>query len=393
MLVMAFISMILSSCGGFKDTSTVMSGKFINSVTEPGELQAVKASFITMPQINWQYGYQFKIIGLVDHGALVHRGDSIIKLDASSVYKFILEMEDRLENELAAENKQAVQSENNIQELSAQLKSEQASYDLKKLEVERSRFDTQVKRRIKELEFRQAEIKLNKVKRNLEIKPVIDDYDRRIQSIKVMQRRNDIRNARETLKNFLIRAPLDGTFQVAVNEFTQNPQIFRLGDSPYQGQMIASIPDISKMKVKTHVNEADFNKLHSGMKVIVRLDALPSVPFTGIVTDVSKICLPRDREKVFNVEVMIAESDIRLKPGMTVNCEYIFYEADTELYVPNDCLLKEGGKSFIFLKKGNSFRKTEVKAGISNSNYTIIKADIKNGQKVIPFESINESKI
>lgn len=109
MLVMAFISMILSSCGGFKDTSTVMSGKFINSVTEPGELQAVKASFITMPQINWQYGYQFKIIGLVDHGALVHRGDSIIKLDASSVYKFILEMEDRLENELAAENKQAVQ--------------------------------------------------------------------------------------------------------------------------------------------------------------------------------------------------------------------------------------------------------------------------------------------
>jgi multidrug efflux pump subunit AcrA (membrane-fusion protein) len=157
--------------------------------------------------------------------------------------------------------------------------------------------------------------------------------------------------------------------------------------------MIASIPDISRMKVKTHVNEADFNKIHTGMKVIVRLDALPSVPFTGTVSEISKICLPREREKVFNVEVQIAESDIRLKPGMTVNCEYIFYEAESELYVPNDCLLREGGKSFIFLKKGSSFRKTEVNAGISNSNYTIIKADVKVGQKVIPFESVNESKI
>lgn len=390
---LVFILIIISSCGRFKNTSEVMSGKFINSVTEPGELQAVKASFITMPQINWQYGYQFKIIGLVDHGALVHRGDSIIKLDPSSVYKFILEMEDRLENELAAENKQAVQSENNIQELSAQLKSEQASYDLKKLEVERSRFDTQVKRRIKELEFRQAEIRLNKIKRNFELKPVIDDYDKRIQRIKVIQRRNDIQNARQTLKRFLIRAPLDGTFQVAVNEFTQNPQIFKLGDSPYQGQMIASIPDITKMKVKSHVNEADFNKIHTGMKVIVRLDALPSVPFTGTITEISKICLPLEREKVFNVVVAIAETDIRLKPGMTVNCEFLFYEGESELYVPNNCLLKEGGKSFIFLKKGSSFRKTEVQTGISNSNYTIIKADLKKGQKVIPFESINESKI
>jgi HlyD family secretion protein len=383
----------LASCGKYKAGPTVMKGEFRQTVTEAGELEAIKASYITMPSISWQYGYQFKIIGLAEHGKLVHKGDSIIKLDPSSVYKFILDGEDRLENELAAAKKQAVQSENNLQELQAQMKSEQAAYDLKKLEVERSKFDTEVKKKIKELEFQQATIRLNKVRRNLELKPIMDGYDRKIQRIKVVQREDDLRNAHEALKKFLLRSPLDGTFQVSINKYTQNPQHWKPGDSPYQGQMIALIPDLSGMKVKTYINEADFEKISLGMSVIVRLDALPSVPFNGTITYISKICLPYGKEKIFNVIVEISESDLRLKPGMTVNCEYILHESANEIYVPNNCLLREKGQSFIFVKKGGSFRKIEVEPGRSNSNYTIIRGDVKPGQKLIPFENVlNYSK-
>ena len=354
-------------------------------------MEAIKASFIMMPQIGWQYGYQFKIIGLGEHGKTVHKNDSIIKLDPSSIYKFIIEKEDVLENELAASKKQIVQSENNIQELNAQLKSELAGYDLKKLEVDRSKFDTDVKKRIKELEFQQATIKLNRVKRNLELKPRLDNYDRQIQRIKVIQCETELKNAKSTLKKLLIRSPLDGIFQVAVNIFTQNPQIWKVGDSPYQGQTIASIPDITKMEAKTYINEAEIKKAKPGMKVIVRLDALPSVPFNGIITNISKICLTRDREKVFNVIVEIAETDQRLKPGMTVNCEYILYESDKDMFVPNNCLLKEGGHSYIFIKKGSSSRKIEVLAGLANSNHTIIKGEIKPGQKLVSIAKVLNS--
>ena len=394
-LLIPVIAIMLVSCRkNNRNVSTVMTGSFRQSVIETGELQAINASYITMPSISWQYGYQFKIIGLVEHGKIVHKGDSIIKLDPSSVYKYILEGEDKLENELAAANKQAVQSENNIQELNAQMRSEQAAYDLKKLEVERSKFDTEVKKKIKELEFQQATVKINKVKRNLELKPILDNYDRRIQRIRVIQRENDLKSAKETLKKFLVRSPLDGTFQVSVNQFIQNPQNWRLGDSPYQGQMIASIPDIAKMQAKTYINEAEIKKVRSGMKVIVRLDALPSVPFNGTITSISKICLPRDREKVFNVVVEISESDLRLKPGMTVNCEYILYETENDMYVPNNCLLRENGHSYIFLKRGGSSLKTEVQSGASNSYYTTIKGDVKPGQKLVPFESVlNDTKI
>jgi HlyD family secretion protein len=390
-----FLFLVSSSLSCNKDSQevfTVMSGSFTQSIRQTGELVALKASFIPMPDIDWQYGYQFKIIGLADHGKIVHKGDSIIKLDAASVYKFIIEREDMLENELADAKKQVVQSENNIQDLNAQLKSEQAAYDLKKLEVERSKFDTDVKKRITELEFQQETIKLNKVKRNLDLKPKLDDFDRHIQRIKVVQRQNELNNAKETLKLFLLRSPLDGIFQVAVNDWTDNPQMWKVGDTPYQGQILASIPDVTWMKVKTYINESDVKRVHKGMKVIVRLDAMPSVPFNGSITEISKICVARDKEKVFNVIVGINESDLRLKPGMTVNCEYILYESDKNMFVPNSCLLKERGHSYIFLKKGGSVRKVEIQAGASNINHTIITGDVKPGQKLVPFNDVLNSK-
>ena len=385
-LLLIFLSVACNR--GDQNEFTVLTGSFKQSIIESGELEAIEASYITMPQIGWQYGYRFKIIGMAEHGETVHKGDSIIKLDPSSIYKFIIEREDKVENELAAAKKQVVQSENNIQELNAQLKSELAAYDLKKLEVERSKFDTDIKKRIKELEFQQATIRLNKVKRNIELKPRLDNYDNQIQRIKVIQVETELKNAKETLKRFLIRSPLDGIFQVAVNKFTQNPQNWRVGDTPYQGQIIASIPDITRMEAKTYINESEINKVNPGMKVIVRLDALPSVPFNGIITEISKICLTRDREKVFNIIVEITESDLRLKPGMTVNCEYILYESDNDMFVPNNCLLNEKGKSYIFISRGGSSRKTEVQAGVANSNHTTIKGEIQPGQKLVPFGNV-----
>jgi len=371
---------------------TVMSGSFRQSIKQTGELQAVKASFIPMPGIDWQYGYQFKIIGLADHGKIVHKGDSIIKLDPSSIYRIIIEREDLLENVRADAKKQIVQNANNMQELNAQYKSELATYDLKKLEVNRSKFDSDVKKRIKRLEFQQESIKLYKIRRNLDLRPKLDDFDSRVQRIKVTQAQDALNNAKETLKLFLIRSPLDGIFQVAVNEWTENPQMWKVGDTPYQGQILASIPDVTFMKVKTYVNETDAKKVYTGMKVIVRLDALPSVLFKGSVTEISKICVARDKEKVFNTVVTIDDSDIRLKPGMTVNCEYILYESDKNIFVPNNCLLKEQGHSYVFLKKGGSVKKVEVQSGAANVNHTIITAGLKPGQKLVPFEEVLNSK-
>ncbi len=105
-------------------------------------MQAVNASFLSMPRINFIYGYNFKIIGLAEHGKDVLKGEPVIKVDPSSVQKYIIERGEFLENEIASANKLKAQITNNLQELKAQLRNEQAAFDIKKLEKERSSFES-----------------------------------------------------------------------------------------------------------------------------------------------------------------------------------------------------------------------------------------------------------
>jgi multidrug efflux pump subunit AcrA (membrane-fusion protein) len=365
---------------------SVMKGHFRQSVIETGELQAVNASYLTMPRINFIYGYTFKIIGMAEHGKFIHKGDQVILVDPSSVQKFILERSTSLENEIAAANKLKAQIINNLQDLRSQYKNEKASYDIKKLGVERSGFEAVSIRRVIELEFLQSEIKLKKIERNLELKPRLDSLDLQIQQIRVIQKENELKAAQEDLAKLVVKSPLDGIF--VVEENWRTGQMIRVGDEVYIGAPVARIPDIRSMMVKGFVMENDINKIKPGLKTIVRLDALPSIPFNGTISSVGRVCIERDDKKIFPAEVVISESDPRLKPGMTVSCEYITYEGEDEIYVPNNCILEENKHFYLFTRKRGKLRKTEIKTGLSNNTFTIVSGDLTPGQALELPENI-----
>ena len=391
LLVIALI-MNVFSCRNESEEFTVMKGLFRQSFTETGELEAINSVAIIMPRIRWEYGYEFKIIEMAETGKLVKAGDTVIRIDPSTIEKVILTTEEKLEGERAASKKLQVQMDNNIQELKAQLRTEQAMYDLKKLEQERSRFDTEKNRKIKELDFQQATIRIEKIKRQLLQKPVMDSFDYRVQKIKEKQVEDELAGAKEVLKQMLVTCPIDGLFQAAYSQRNYPPRYIKVGDQAYTGMMIAKIPDIKHMKVRTFVHETDITKISKGLAVLVRLDALPDLPFHGKITEISKICTAREKDMIFKVVVEIEESDLRLKPGMTVSCEYICKETDNALYVPNNCLFKEGGKCYVYLKKGGATGKTEVQAGPANSHHTLIYSGIEPGEPLIPFETVLNKK-
>jgi HlyD family secretion protein len=386
MLIAPMLSLSIACRRDQVSRYSVMKGPFRQSVIETGELQAVNASFLGMPRINYIYGYSFKIIGLAEHGKNVHKGDTVIRVDPSSVQKFIIERSESLENEIASTNKLKAQITNNMQDLRSQLRNEQASYDIKKLGVEKSGFEAAGIRRVIELEFRQAGIKLKKIERNLELKPKLDSLDLHIQMVKVKQKENELKAAQEALARLVVPSPLDGIF--VVEENWRTGQMIRVGDDVYIGAPVARIPDIRTMKVKGFIMENDISRIRPGQKVIVRLDALPAVPFHGIISTLGKVCIERDDKKIFPVEVIISESDLRLKPGMTVSCEYITYEAEDEVYVPSNCILEENKHFYLFIRKRGKLRKTEVKTGLSNNSFTIISGDLKPGQALELPENI-----
>jgi multidrug efflux pump subunit AcrA (membrane-fusion protein) len=314
---------ILFSC---KKKETEEDGKIKHtgkSIVETGELAAVNSKgFMLIPSPN--YYFRPQIIGILEHGAIVHPGDSIIQIDPTELNKSLVNNETALENQMAALEKLHVDHANKINDLESNFKNAQASYDLKKISLEASRFESERFKKIKELEFEQEKISLERDKRKIELNRIINYNDLKIQEIRVNQIKKQIQSLYDAIKNLTIRTQYEGVFQVNRNPQTQT--IFKVGDNAFWGYNLANVPELSKMKVTTFINENDFIKIYTGQKVIVRLDALPSVSFDGEISYIGKLCYLKEqnsRQKVFDVEVAIFKTDERLKPGMTVSCEFL----------------------------------------------------------------------
>lgn len=293
------------------------------TIIETGELSAVRTKAFVMPRFG-RFG-SFRIIGLEEHGKAIHQGDSVIQLDPTNVTKYIIERETALESQLASLEKMLVNQENRDSEAESTIKSELATYELRRLSYEAAQFESERTKKIKELEFQQATIHLNLAKRKLELNAIINENDLKIQQIRVEQIKKDIQNAYDIIPQLTIRSAIPGIFQISYNHRTG--QLLQIGDEVWRGNTMASVPDLTWMKVETQINENDFLRIKEGDKVIVRLDALPEVAFDGEISSIGLFCHPKDRnkprQKVFDVEVRLLVSDERLKPGMTVSCEFL----------------------------------------------------------------------
>ena len=294
-------------------------------IVETGELAAVNSRSVVVNRYGRQL-YQMKIVGLLDHGEIVKEGDSIAQLDPTDINKYILDNESNLETQLAVLEKLYVVQENIKQENESRIRSELASFDLKKIELEASRFESERLRKIKELEYDQAVITLEKEKKIYELNKIINASDLKIQEIRVEQIKKEIENAKSLIPLLTLRSPVSGVFQIATNWQSSNRNIYKIGDNIYAGNPLAIVPELEFMKVNTQVNETDFLKVSLNQKVAVRLDAMPKVVFDGEIVYIGKLSRLKDqksRQKVLDVEVRILKPDERLKPGMTVSCEFL----------------------------------------------------------------------
>jgi multidrug resistance efflux pump len=165
---------------------------------------------------------------------------------------------------------------------------------------------------------------LAREEKKIELNRVINFNDLKIQEIRISQIQKNIEKAKEAIDNLTIRTSYEGVFQIGTNPQTRT--LYKVGDNVYYGQSMARVPELEQMKVITFINEIDFLKLYTGQNVAVRLDALPNGVFDGQVSYIGKLCYFKERgsrQKVFDVEVAILKPDERLKPGMTVSCEYL----------------------------------------------------------------------
>ncbi|MBQ9202200.1 MAG: efflux RND transporter periplasmic adaptor subunit [Bacteroidales bacterium] len=390
-LALAGLCLLTVSCKKTEaPRNEVMRGDLRQTLFETGELVTADTRTFVMPRFG-RYWSNFKIIGMLEHGTEVTAGDSIIQLDPADVKQFIINQETRLETQKANLEKFLVNNAIQLKNLDNNLRSQEAAFNLTKLQMASSKFETEKNQRIRQLNFRQAEIRYEKVLRNIEYTKKLARYDEKIQRIQTSQIQSLVDMAYEVLPKLTIRTPINGIFQVGQTR-RRNGVALKVGDEVRVGNSMGSVPDLTWMKVNTTVNEVDRTKIREGMPVVVRMDAMPDLKFGGIIEKIGILCHEysyEDSRKVFDVVVRLNESDLRLKPGMTVSCEFVAHDLKDVLYVPNDCLLRENGRYYVYHRDLAGLHKIPVRFVTRNNVFSVIEGDIHEGMNVEPLSTIN----
>jgi HlyD family secretion protein len=96
--------------------------------------------------------------------------------------------------------------------------------------------------------------------------------------------------------------------------------------------------DLRKMQVDTSVAEADVGKLTSGMEATFVVDAFPGERFKGKVRQIRNAAQTVQNVVTYDAVIDVDNSELKLRPGMTANVNFVFANRDSVLRVPNAAL-------------------------------------------------------
>ncbi len=101
-----------------------------------------------------------------------------------------------------------------------------------------------------------------------------------------------------------------------------------------EGTVVMKIADLSKMIVKSNINEVDIAKFSIGQQAKIKLDALPYEEYEGSIVKIAPSATTENNAKVFAVEISINSTGEIVKPGMTAGVKIIGESKQDVLVIP-----------------------------------------------------------
>lgn len=190
-------------------------------------------------------------------------------------------------------------------------------------------------------------------------------------------------NQKDTLENYTITSPIDGTII---------DKTYKQGDNLETGKQLCTIFDLSYLTFTMNVDELDISQVEVGQKVQITAEALEGETFEGVITKVSINGTTSGGVTSYPVTVRIDETN-GLLPGMNVDASVIVSESLDVLSVPveavsrgNQVLVKTDGPDAA--KEGNEegipvgYEYVEVTLGNSNDDYIEITSGLEEGDQI-----------
>lgn len=192
--------------------------------------------------------------------------------------------------------------------------------------------------------------------------------------------------ALKELSKTTIYAPIPGL--VIYEEFPSGstPRKIQVGDAVWNTQALISLPDISQMLVETQVREIDIHKVHVEQEVVIQVDAYPDTTFHGRIYQVGSLA-ETDRNlpagvKYFQIQVILQESDARLRPGMTARVEILVNRFEQVVFVPLQGVFEKAGNKICYVVHGKQPEERPIQVGDFNDDVIIVTDGLREGEQI-----------
>jgi len=189
-----------------------------------------------------------------------------------------------------------------------------------------------------------------------------------------------LEQAEKELTNATIKSPISG---IITKKQVEEGEYINIG-SP-----IATIVDISKLKIKLNVSEIDVYQLKLRDKAIITTDVYPGISFEG---NISFISSQGDDSHNYPVEIVIPNNlKHPLKSGTFASVLINLPVATEVLYIPRESLLGSITEASVYVTENNKAILKKIVVGSGNDKYIKVISGLKEGEKVIVNGQINLS--
>ena len=196
------------------------------------------------------------------------------------------------------------------------------------------------------------------------------DYDSRVAAAAAA--RAQAQGTRAEIGERVIRAPFSGWVSL---------RTISVGAIASQGTEIATISDLTTIKLDFTVPETMLAAIRPGLTIRARAAAYPDRPFEGVIHTVDPVIDPNTRAVM--VRARLPNPDRALRPGMmlTVNIESA---SRSSLSVPELAVVGEGESRFVFaLDGGGRARRVPVRTGARLGGRIEVLRGLRPGQRVV----------
>ena len=178
--------------------------------------------------------------------------------------------------------------------------------------------------------------------------------------------------ARASLDKTILKAPFDGVLGL---------RLVSVGDYVTPGQDIVNLEDMSPLKVDFRVPEIFLTQIRTGQEIEIAVDALPGRVIGGKVYAIDPRVDAAGRSMLIRATVDNEEGILR--PGLFARVNLVVDSNLQALQVPEQALMPQGNKQFVYRVIDGKAVMTEIKTGMRRKGMVEVMDGLKEGETII----------